>query len=81
MDQQFSIHFLKAAVINIFKLTTDQITMFKVKGAAHSDNPTEYFQPALQFSSALGRLVAFLESLCATCPAPNCKYLDIKSTI
>ncbi len=37
---------LKAAIINIFLLTMDQMTTCNVKGVSHSDEPTENYHPA-----------------------------------
>ncbi len=42
----------KAALINILLSTTDQM-MCNVKGAVHSDEPTENYHPTLLFHSAL----------------------------
>ncbi len=46
----------KAALINIFIVTMDQIITFNVKGVAHSDKRTENYPQALQFTTALQSL-------------------------
>ncbi len=48
---------LKAALINIFILTMDQITLCNVKSVAHNVEPTENYLPTLQLPSALRLLV------------------------
>ena len=50
---------LKAALINIFILTVDQMTMCNVKGVACSDEPTENYHSNLQFPPALQTVLAF----------------------
>ncbi len=44
---------IKAAIINIFILTMDQMTVCNVKGVAHSDELTENYCSTLQFLSTL----------------------------
>ena len=46
-------HSFKAAVINIFMLTTDQMTTCNVKVIAQTDKPIETYRPALLFASVL----------------------------
>ncbi len=40
---------IKAALINIFTLTKDKMSMCNVKGVSHRDKPTENFHPTLHF--------------------------------
>ncbi len=53
----------KAALINIFVLTIDQMTLCNVKGVPGSDEPTENYHPTLQFPSALRSILASFSSL------------------
>lgn len=44
---------LKAAVINNFVSTVDQMAMCNMKGVARIKEPTDNYHPSLHFSSAL----------------------------
>lgn len=46
-------HFIKAAIINLFILTMDQITMCNMKGVTHNDEPTGNYHLTLLFPSTL----------------------------
>lgn len=56
-------HSFKAAVINIFMLTTDQMTACNVKVIARTDKPIETHRPALLFASVPLSLLASVGSL------------------
>ncbi len=54
---------LKAAIINIFILVVDQMTICNVKVVNDSDEPTENYYPTLKFPSAVRSILLSLSSL------------------
>lgn len=54
---------MKAALINMFALTMDQMTTCNVKGVTHTDKTTETYHQTLQFPPALWSTLASFSSL------------------
>ncbi len=78
--------YFKAALINIFILTLDEMTMCNVKGLVCSGQPTEnYHHLSLQSPSPLQSFLVsfstlFWFALHATNPAPNCRQTKLATS-
>ncbi len=60
MLKKYSDSLLKAALINIFTLTTDKIPMYNVQGVAHSEQPTENYRNSTEHFSVSDNGAAIL---------------------